>query len=59
MKSDRGYINKYPDDAGEIARLVRQADYLTAVQLLQVWGSKQRDIGGLKVLELMREGIDA
>lgn len=59
MISDKGFINKYPDDAAEMARLVRQADDVTAVRLLQVWGSKQRDIGAIKAIELVREGIDA
>jgi hypothetical protein len=59
MSGDEHYINKYPHDAAEMARLLRQADEVTAVRLLQVWGSKQRDIGGLKALELMKEGLHA
>lgn len=55
MTGDEHYINKFPHDAAEMARLLRQADEITAVRLLQVWGSKQRDIGGLKALELMKE----
>lgn len=39
-------MNTVPQDAAEMARLVRQADELTAVRLLQAWGSKQRLIGG-------------
>lgn len=53
-RGDEGYINKFPDDAAEIASLVRQADANTAVRLLQVWGSKQRDIGGLKAIEMLK-----
>jgi hypothetical protein len=34
-----------PADAAAIARLVRKADDVTAVKLLQVWGAKQRVIG--------------
>lgn len=59
MRSDKGYINKYPDDAAEMARLVRQADDLTAVRLLQVWGAKQRDVGAIKAIDMVREGVDA
>jgi hypothetical protein len=59
MRGDEGYTNKYPDDAGEIAMLVRQADAATAVRLLQVWGSKQRDIGSIKALELAKERLHA
>jgi|KBSMisStaDraftv2_1062788.scaffolds.fasta_scaffold5031423_1 hypothetical protein len=59
MKGDEGYINKYPDDAAEMAVLIQQADLPTAVSLLQVWGSKQRDIGSLKALELMKERTNA
>jgi hypothetical protein len=59
MRGDERYINKFPDDAAEMARLVRQADEMTAMRLLQVWGSKQRDIGGLKALELMKERAHA
>jgi hypothetical protein len=59
MRGDEDYINKYPNDAAEIAMLVRQADRATAIHLLKVWGSKQRDIGALKVLELMKERVDA
>jgi len=59
MRGDEGYINKYPDDAEEMATLVRQADCQTAVKLLQVWGAKQRDIGAIKGLELARESIHA
>ncbi|HEX7881933.1 MAG TPA: hypothetical protein VF499_04255 [Afipia sp.] len=52
-------INDYPSDAAEIARLIRQADDLTAVRLLQVWGAKQRDIGGLKAIQEFGERINA
>jgi hypothetical protein len=57
--TDEGYINKFPDDAAEMAALIRQADLPTAVRLLQVWGSKQRDIGSIKALELAKERINA
>jgi hypothetical protein len=56
MKRD---INEYPSDAAEIARLVRQADDVTAVRLLQVWGAKQRDIGGIRAIDLLGESINA
>ena len=59
MSGDGGYINKFPDDAAEMARLVRKADEVTAVRLLQVWGSKQRDIGGIKAVQMISERIDA
>jgi hypothetical protein len=59
MRGDENYINKYPNDAAEIAMLVRKADRVSAIRLLQVWGSKQRDIGGLKALELMKERTNA
>jgi hypothetical protein len=52
--SDEGYMNKFPEDAAAMAALVRQADLQTAVSLLQVWGSKQRDLGSLKALEILR-----
>ena len=58
MRGDEEYINKYPDDAAEIANLIRQADPGMAVRLLQVWGSKQRDIGAIKALETAREQIN-
>ena len=59
MRGDEDYINKFPDDAAEIASLIQQADLPTAVALLQVWGSKQRDIGGIKALQMVREAADA
>lgn len=52
-------INEYPSDAAEIARLVRQADELTAVRLLQVWGSKQRDLGSIRAIDELGESINA
>lgn len=51
MTGDEGYINKFPDDAAEMAVLIQQADLPTAVSLLQVWGSKQRDIGAISALK--------
>lgn len=57
--TDDGYINKFPDDAASIALLIREADLETAVSLLKLWASKQRDIGGLKALELMKERTNA
>lgn len=54
-RGDENYINKFPDDAAQIARLVRRADDVTAVRLLQVWGARQRDIGGLKAIETIME----
>lgn len=59
MRGDEHYINKFPDDAASIALLIREADLETAVSLLKLWGSKQRDIGGLKALELMKERTNA
>lgn len=59
MMGDEGYINKFPNDAAEMARLVRRADDLTAVRLMQVWGAKQRDIGAIKAIDMVREGVDA
>jgi hypothetical protein len=56
MKRDR---NEYPSDAAEIARLVRQADEAIAVRLLQVWGAKQRDIGGIHAIDQLGESINA
>lgn len=56
-RGDENYINKFPEDAGEIAALVRQADLQTAVRLLQVWGSKQRDIGSLKAIDMAKEAV--
>lgn len=53
-KPDADFINKYPNDAAEIAMLVRQADRATAIRLLQVWGSKQRDIGAIKAIDTLR-----
>ena len=57
--TDEGYINKFPEDAAQIAVLVRQADLPTAVKLLQVWGSKQRDIGSIKAIEIAKERVNA
>lgn len=51
---DESFINKYPNDAAEIVMLVRQADRATAIRLLQVWGSKQRDIGAIKAIDTLR-----
>jgi len=48
--SDKKYFNGEPEDAAEIADLVRRADLQVAIRLLQVWGSKQRDIGSLKAI---------
>jgi hypothetical protein len=58
-RGDEGFINKYPEDAAEIAGLIRQADSETAIALLQVWGSKQRDIGALKAIATLKEVTDA
>jgi hypothetical protein len=58
MSGDENYTNKFPKDAAEIANLVRQADPLTATRLLQVWGSKQRDIGALKAIQTFKGQID-
>jgi hypothetical protein len=55
--SDENYINKYPHDAAEMAGLIRQADEATAVKLAQIWGSKQRDIGALKAIEMIKVGM--
>lgn len=55
--TDDGYINKFPEDAAEIATLVRKADLETAVRLLQVWGSKQRDIGSIKALDMAKQAV--
>lgn len=55
--TDDGYINKFPDDAAEMAALVRRTDLETATRLLQVWGSKQRDIGAIKALEMAEEAV--
>ena len=52
---DEKYLNKYPDDAAEMARLVRLADFDTATRLLQLWGSSQRDIGSIAHIDRMRE----
>jgi hypothetical protein len=57
MRGDEGYINKYPEDAAEMVALVRQADQETAIRLLQIWGSKQRDIGSIKALEMAKEAV--
>jgi len=57
MLDDAKYINKFPDDAAEMAELVRQDDLQTAVMLLQLWGSKQRDIGALNAIEMLKEKI--
>lgn len=56
---DEEYINKFPEDAAEIASLVRQGDLRIAIRLLQVWGSKQRDIGAIKAIEVMKEKLNA
>ncbi len=53
--SDKGYINKYPDDAAEIAELVRRADLETAISLLQIWGSQQADRGMLAAIERFKD----
>ncbi|MCK1585460.1 hypothetical protein IVB03_39390 [Bradyrhizobium sp. 168] len=40
-------MNPVPrQDIVEMARLLRKADELTAVLLLEAWGNKQRLIGG-------------
>lgn len=57
MVSDVNYINKFPEDAAEIARDIRGVDFETATKLLQLWGSKQRDIGALKAIEMMKERL--
>jgi len=59
MRGDEHYINKFPDDAAEIAFLVRETDIATAECILQVWGSKQRDIGSLKAIEMTKGRINA
>lgn len=51
--------NEYPSDAAEIAILVRKADDITAVRILQVWGAKQRDIGSIKGIQDFAERINA
>jgi hypothetical protein len=58
-RGDENYINKFPDDAAEIASLVRQADARVAVTLLQIWGSKQRDIGAIKAIQMLKESSNA
>ena len=57
MAGDENYINKFPEDAAEIARTVRDADFETATRLLEFWGSKQRDIGAIKAIEIMKERL--
>lgn len=58
-RGDESYINKFPNDAAEIAMLVRQADRRAAITLLQVWGSKQRDLGALKAIQMLKESSNA
>lgn len=58
MAGDENYINKYPEDAAEIADLVRQGDRAIAIRLLQVWGSQQRDIGAIKAIEIVKEQVN-
>lgn len=55
MSGDEHYINKFPEDASEMAALIRRADEFTAIRLMQVWGAKQRDIGAIKAIDLMKE----
>lgn len=50
-------LKNIPPDAAEMARLVRQADDVTALRLMQVWGAKQRTIGERN--ELMKGRSDA
>lgn len=54
---DENYINKFPEDAAEIATLVRETDFGTAAKLLQIWGSKQRDIGAIKAIEIFKSAL--
>lgn len=58
MSGDENYINKFPKDAAAMADLVRQADFATATKLLQVWGSKQRDIGAIKAIETIKGQVN-
>lgn len=57
MAGDEKYINKFPEDAAEIASLVRQGDLGIAIKLLQVWGSKQRDIGAIKAIDTVKNRL--
>lgn len=43
-------LKNIPSDAAEMARLVRKADEVTAVRLLQIWGAKQREFGEMKAI---------
>lgn len=52
-------LSNPPSDAAEIARLVRQADELTAVRLVQTWGVKQREIGARNEINSQLERIHA
>jgi hypothetical protein len=52
-------LAKFPADAAEMARVVRQADEVTAVRLLQVWGLKQREIGARNEINMQLERINA
>jgi len=50
-------MNLSPHDVIEILRLLRKADDVTAVLLLQAWGEKQRLIGGRDELTRRMEEI--
>ena len=50
---------EYPSDAAEMARVIRQADDMTAVRLLQVWGAKQRVIGARSEIKMQMEAANA
>ncbi|MCK1445401.1 hypothetical protein IVB43_23740 [Bradyrhizobium sp. 48] len=52
-------LNNPPSDAAEMARVVRQADDVTAVRLMQAWGLKQREIGARNEINSQLERINA
>ncbi len=52
-------MSKYPSDSAEMARLVRQADEVTALRLIQTWGLKQRAIGARREILKQIERFDA
>ncbi|WGR74313.1 MULTISPECIES: hypothetical protein [unclassified Bradyrhizobium] len=52
-------MSKYPSDSAEMARLVRQADEITALRLIQTWGAKQRAIGARIEIEAQLERANA
>lgn len=58
MVGDENFLNKYPDDAAEIASLVRRMNLDEATRLLQVWGSKQRDIGSIHAIQILKERVN-